>query len=406
MFIRVIVVFLIAVVPLRAQQQDVTISVTADAKHVFRLRLNAAERPFHEATHLRIVSKKSGADTIATPLSEVNGRHVYVEVVGTTPDSTGLVLTLADADARIDKKHPSPRWVVLRSVPVAEYTLDDVDRSIMIGLVDIVKGARMVHKGETKDPIADLVPIDLRQAPFDEDLSTRKYALAGISRLEPMWLASDEPSGARTILNYGYDADGMSIVQVVRAWYGPLRRMVYQPGAIVGVSSVGGEPPTFRVFDESKDSARYARVTAHSWQRPHNDTMIDGRYVVASMSILSSCVIPPKRWEAYPKAATLTRSVRLGFAPGYEGCVSARQSETSWPFGAALADSTHCHILASAKDANENTWYFVGLSVDGDPAMRRTFGDFSAGSEKVITGGWLPASALTIMGIPGVEGHR
>ncbi|MEY3386962.1 MAG: hypothetical protein RIR53_1773 [Bacteroidota bacterium] len=399
MLILAHILFFVALVPLCAQVQELTISTNAGAVYKLRLRTVSSERPFHEAHHLRITTSKTGNDTVVTPIAEVNGRHMYVEVIGVTPDSAGLVLTLVDADARVQKKHPATRWVVMRSAAMAEYTLDEVDRTIMVGLTDIVKGARMVHKGETKVPIADLVSIDLREKPYNEDLSPRKYALAGIERLEPMWLASDEPSGARTILNYGYDADGRGIVQVVRAWYGPLRRLVYQPGAIVGVGSVGGEPPTFRIFDESKDSSRYARVTAHAWQGPQNDTMIDGRYIVASMSILSSCVIPPKRWEQFPRSANVTRPVRLGFAPGYEGCASARHSETSWPFGTPLEESTPCQILAVGKDASDATWYFVGLSIAGDPAVRRSFGDYTAGSEPVITGGWLPASALRISGV-------
>lgn len=386
---------LLTAVQVSAQQQEVVFSVTADSRCVLRLRLIASERPFHEAYHLRITPSNSGSDTLVTPISEVNGRQVYVDVLGPTPDSSGLVLTLVDADSRIEKKLPAIRWVVLRSVPVAGYTLDDIDRTIMTGLSDIVEGARMVHKGETARPLTDLKRIDLKSEPYSRILSRQAFAAAGINRLEPMWLLSDEASGAQSILTYGFDDDGLATVQVVRSWYGPLRRLVYQRGAIVGVTPSGGESPALRVFDESSDSSRYARVIRYAWTDPDADSLADGRYVVQAMTIVSACVIPPKRWDPFPQSARLTRSVRLGFAPGYEGCASALHGDASWPFGTSLKASTSCEILATSKDASDNAWHFIGVRLPNDPAVRRLFGDYSsAETEQLVTGGWVAASAL------------
>jgi len=58
--------------------------------------------------------------------------------------------------------------------------------------------------------------------------------------------------------------------------------------------------------------------------------------------------------------------------------------------------------VASALDASQAPWHFVSLRIKGDAAMRRTFGDYTAGDEEVVTSGWLPASALRVTGVPSV----
>ena len=395
---QVVVFLFLALVA--TQAQDFVVSRTEGQTHVLRLTQRGEEFLHHDAVLVQVRSRKGRADTAVIPIDEIQGRAEWVEVLGPLPDSSGIALSLVDARARVTKKHPLVRYVSLRPDADGRYRVTEADVSMWTSARDILQGARMVHKGETKLPIADLEPINLSLEPYSRDLSTGTYALAGIDRIEPMWLLSYEETGALTALNYGYDDDGLPTVQVVRKWYGPLRRIVYHHGAIVGVTSVAPNPPILRVFDESNDSSRFARVSVYSWAGPDADTAVDGRYVMRSMAVLSSCVSPPKQWLAFPLEAAVLRPVRLGFAPGQEGCTASGPRSSVWPFQNVIPNGTICHINATANDASEAPWHFVSLQMKGDAAMRRTFGDFTAGDEDVITSGWLPASALNVMGIP------
>lgn len=374
---------------------------------LIRLTEQAGEFPSHDAVFVCRRRINGRIDSTVTPMDEIRGRGEWVEVAGCTPDSASIVLALTDARERKQSQMPRVRHVIVRAGEDGRYIRTDISDLVMESLRDVFQGARMVHKGETTRPLTGLKPIDLKSEPHSRTLSRHAFAGAGIDRLEPMWLLSDEAKGAQCILTYGYDDDGHATVQVVRSWYGPLRRLIYQRGAIVGVTPSGGDSPTIRVFDESSDSARYARVIRYAWTDPDADTLADGRYVVQAMTIVSACAIPPRRWDAFPQPARLVRSVRLGFAAGYEGCSSARHGDASWPFGKPLDAATSCEILATAKDANDNTWHFIGVRLPNDPALRRLFGDFaSSESEQLITGGWVAASALEITALAGVGVDR
>lgn len=393
-FVCLLVIFLAGVM-CAAQSHEVIISRAGDVATRLRLVEQEGKVPHHLAVLVSTHSPSGAADSVVVPIKEISGLGLWIEVAGRTPDSSGVVLGLTSATERLAIDSPRVRHVVIRSQTFGGYNLVDVDGRIMESLRDVFQGARMVHKGETTRPLTGLKPIDLKLEPHSRTLSRHAFAGAGIDRLEPMWLLSDEAKGAQCILTYGYDDDGHATVQVVRSWYGPLRRLIYQRGAIVGVTPSGGDSPTLRVFDESSDSSRYARVIRYAWADPDADTMADGRYVVQAMTIVSACVIPPRRWDAFPQPARIVRSVRLGFAAGYEGCSSARHGDASWPFGKPLDAATSCEILATAKDANDNTWHFVGVRLPNDPALRRLFGDFaSSESEQLITGGWIAASAV------------
>jgi hypothetical protein len=399
--------FLLSAVLVCAQSRDAVISRTAAQTCSVRLVPLGGETPQHDLFFVRIRTSKRGADTSAAPVREINGAGLWVEVAGRTPDSTGIVLMLVDAAQRGAKKFPRTRHAVLTDDGADGYRLRYVDGALWTSTRDVVQGARMVHKGETKLPIADLEPIDLKSEPFRRLLSAGAYTMAKIDRVEPMWLLSEETSGARAVLNYGYDEDGQSVVQVVRLWYFPLKRLVYCRGAIVSVTPERNAPPEIGVFDESQDSSRFARVTVYGWQLPDADSMVDGRYKMRTMTVMSSCVIPPKQWLPFPLLASVIRPTRLGFAPGYEGCASARHGDASWPFGSPLEASTSCEILATSKDASDNAWHFIGVRLPNDPAVRRLFGDYSSSeTEQLITGGWVAASALDTLGLPGVEVNR
>ncbi len=392
--------FLLSAVLVCAQSRDAVISRTAAQTCSVRLVPLGGETPQHDLFFVRVRAAKRGADTSVAPVREINGAGLWVEVAGRTPDSTGIVLMLVDAAQRGAKKFPRTRHAVLTDDGADGYRLRYVDGALWTSTRDVVQGARMVHKGETKVPIADLEPIDLKSEPFRRLLSAGAYTMAKIDRIEPMWLLSEESSGARAVLNYGYDEDGQSVVQVVRLWYFPLKRLVYCRGAIVSVTPERNAPPEIGVFDESQDSSRFARVTVYRWQLPDADSMVDGRYKMRTMTVMSSCVIPPKQWLPFPLLASVIRPTRLGFAPGQEGCTAIGPRSSGWPFEASLPEGTTCHIVASAVDASQAPWHFVSLRHKGDAAMRRSFGDYAAGDEEVVTSGWLPASALEIKGLP------
>lgn len=398
-----LLVFLFFTMLVCAQSQDVLVSRSQEQTCLIHLTEQAGEYPSHDAVFVCLRDLKGKIDSIVTPMDEIRGRGEWVEVAGRTPDSAGVVLALTDAREHKQSQAPRRRYILLHAGEDGRYVRTDISDLLMESVRDVFQGARMVHKGETTRPLTGLKTIDLKSEPYSRTLSRHAFAGSGIDRLEPMWLLSDEPKGAQCILTYGYDDDGHSTVQVVRLWYGPLRRLVYQRGAIVGLTPSGVESPTLRVFDESSDSSRYARVIRYAWTDADADSLADGRYVVQAMTIVSSCVIPPKRWDPFPQPARLARSVRLGFAPGYEGCSSARHSESSWPFGKPLEVNTPCEVLASAQDAIGNVWNFVGVRVLNDPAVRRTFGDHGTSeSEQIITGSWVPASAVEIIGRTGV----
>jgi hypothetical protein len=398
---------LLFIAVLNTRGQDLVVARNQERTCLIRLTEQAGEFPSHDAVFVCRRSLKGAIDSIVTPIDEIRGRGEWVEVAGHTSDSIGIVLALTDARERKQSQSPRIRHIILRAGEDGRYVRTDINDLMMEYVRDVVQGARMVHKGETARPLTDLKRIDLKSEPYSRILSRQAFAAAGMSRLEPMWLLSDEASGAQSILTYGFDDDGLATVQVVRSWYGPLRRLVYQRGAVVGVTPSGGESPALRVFDESSDSSRYARVIRYAWTDPDADSLADGRYVVQAMTIVSACVIPPKRWDPFPQSARLTRSVRLGFAPGYEGCASARHGDASWPFGSPLEASTSCEILATSKDASDNAWHFIGVRLPNDPAVRRLFGDYSSSeTEQLITGGWVAASALDTLGLPGVEVNR
>lgn len=397
-----LLVFLLSTVLACAQNQDFVISRTERQSNVLRLTQRGDGFSFHDAYLVRVRSVKGRVDSAVTPVVEIQGRAMWVEVLGPLPDSSGIVLSMVDARLRTTKKHPLVRYATMRVSTEGTYRLTEVDASMWTSARDIVQGARMVHKGETNPPLADLQPIDLKTEPYSNLLSPGAFAMTKISRIEPMWLLNTESSGARTVLSYGYDDDGQAVVQVVRLWYFPLKRLIYCRGAIVGITPKGDTPPLVRVFDESSDSSRFARVTVYGWMGPDADSLVDGRYRVQSMSVMSSCIIPPKRWLTFPLEAKVQRAVRLGFAPGQEGCTASGPRSSSWPFQDALPEGTVCHILATTLDVSEAPWHFVSLRQKGDAAMRRSFGDYTAGDEEVITSGWLPASALRVTGVPSV----
>ncbi|HBB24979.1 MAG TPA: hypothetical protein DCZ59_01810 [Bacteroidetes bacterium] len=397
-----LILFLLSTVLACAQNQDFVISRTERHSNLLRLTQRSDGFSFHDAYLVRVRSVKGRVDSAVTPVVEIQGGAKWVEVLGRTPDSAGIVLSLTDAAQRGVKKFPRTIHAVLTDDGADGYHLRYVDDGLWASTRDVVQGARMVHKGETKLPISDLEPIDLKSNPFRQLLSTGAYTMAKIDRIEPMWLLSEESSGARAVLNYGYDEDGQSVVQIVRLWYFPLKRLVYCRGAIVSVVPERNMPPAIGVFDESQDSSRFARVTVYGWQPPDADTLVDGRYAVRTMNVMSSCVIPPKTWLPFPLLASVTRQLRLGFAPGQEGCSALGPRSSGWPFEVPLAEGTTCHIVASALDASQAPWYFVSLRQKGDAAMRRTFGDYTAGDEEVVTSGWLPANALTVTGVPSV----
>ncbi len=394
--------FLLSAVLACAQSQDSVISRTSVQTCSVRLVPRDGDSPQHDLFFVRVRAAKRGADTSVVPVREINGAGLWIEVAGRTPDSTGIVLKLIDAAQRGVKSFPRTMHAVLAEAGDDGYDLRYVDERLWTSTRDLVQGARMVHKGETKLPISDLAPIDLRSDPLRQQLSNGAYTMAKIDRIEPMWLLSEESSGARAVLNYGYNEDGQSVVQIVRLWYFPLKRLVYCRGAIVSVVPERNMPPAVGVFDESQDSSRFARVTVYGWQPPDADTLIDGRYTVRTMNVMSSCIIPPKKWLPFPLLASVTRQLRLGFAPGQEGCSALGPRSSGWPFEAPLAEGITCHIVASALDASQAPWHFVSLRIKGDAAMRRTFGDYTAGDEEVVTTGWLPASALRVTGVPSV----
>ncbi len=397
-----LVIFLLSTMLVCAQSQDVVISSTARQTCSVRLVQQGGEQPQHAALFVRMGSAKRAADSSVSPITELSDIGLWIEVAGRTPDSSGVVLSLTSAKERAAKPEPRIRHVVLRARSDEGYALSDIDGHMMESLRDIVQGARMVFRGETNRPVSDLPSLDPKQEPYDQLLSMASFAVAGVERLTPMWLLSSSAGGAENVLTYGYDDGGNPTVQVVRIGDGPLRRLIFQRGAIVGVTPVGMGSPTIRVFDESSDSGRYARAIRYVWDEPTSEPNTSGRYVAQAMSILSACVIPPKRFAPFPLAARLTSAVRLGFAPGSEGCSSSRHDVYSWPFGKPLDAATPCEILATANDAADIPWTFIGVREANDPAVRRSFGDHGTSeSEQVITGGWVPASSLEVTGIPG-----
>ena len=384
-----------------AQVEDVVISKTGGETFMVRLRAIAGEYVHHDATFLRLRKTKSGIDTLATAIDDINGRNEWVDVLGLGPDSASVVLALTDAIERVKQTTVRRRLLVVRPSGDGRYVRDFVDDAQLQALQDIVQGARIVHKGLTKDPIAGLQPINTKEQPYSRSLGRAAYHLANIERIEPMWLLAQNGDEATTVLNYGFDDQRRPTVQVIRMTYGPMRRVLFQHGTIVGVTPNASDPPTLRIFDESSDSSSYARSTVHQWEGPRVDTVVDGRYRVTSMTFLSSCTIPPRTWLPFPRTATVVREIRMGFAPGYEGCASARLASTSWPFGKPLAQAMSCQVVASATDAEGQTWYFVSARVNNDPAVRRSFNDHgTTEQEMVYTGGWVPASALKITGVP------
>ena len=137
------------------------------------------------------------------------------------------------------------------------------------------------------------------------------------------------------------------------------------------------------------------------------DRSVEAGYVAETMAILSACVIPPRRFAPFPLTARLVREVRLGFSPGAEGCSSSRHDGNSWPFDKPLDVATPCEILATVNDVTDAPWHFIAVRVSNDPAVRRLFGDHGTSeSEQILTGGWVPASALETLGLPSIEGER
>lgn len=384
-----------------AQQQNVTVSKAGSATYVVRLQSVAGQYVHHEAMFLRLRKTKNGTDTLATAIDEINGRNEWVDVLGVGPDSASVVLALTDAIERVTNPRVRRRLLLLRAAADGRYEREFIDDAHLQALQDIVQGARIVHKGLTKDPIAGLPTIDTKELPYARTLGRAAYHLANIERIEPMWLLAQNGEESTTVLNYGFDDRRRPTVQVIRMTYGPMRRVLFHHGTIVGVTPNATDPPALRIFDESSDSSSYGRLTVHQWEGPRVDTVVDGRYSVTSMTFLSSCTIPPRNWLPFPKTASVLREVRLGFAPGYEGCASARLASTSWPFGKPLAQAMSCQVVASAPDAEGQTWYFVSARVNNDPAVRRSFNDHGTSEQEMVyTGGWVPATALKITGVP------
>ncbi|MFM8770553.1 MAG: hypothetical protein ACKOE4_00805, partial [Candidatus Kapaibacterium sp.] len=387
-----------------AQSQDVVISRTALETCSVRLVSRGGEKPQSDVFFVRVQPTKRGVDTSVTPIREINGARLLIDIAGLTPDSSGLVLRLTGDTAQVVKVYAHVRHVVVSAASDGTYAVRDVDGRTMESLSDIVKGARMVHRGENSLPIASLPKIDLKSAPYNQSLSSAAFTMASVERLIPMWQLHQAANGAENILTYGFDEEGQPTVQVVRIGAGTLRRLVLQRGAIVGLSPEGSNSPSIRVFDESQDSGRYARTIRYAWNGSVLDKSVEAKYVPETMTILSGCVIPPKRFALFPLAARLTRAVRLGISPGAEGCSSSRHDSNSWPFGKPLDAATPCEILATASDATDAPWHFIGVRVANDPAVRRLFGDHGTSeSEQILTGGWVPASALETLGLPGVE---
>lgn len=402
-----IVVFLLLSVLVSAQSQDVVISRTALETRSVRLVSRGGDKPQSDLFFVRVQSTKRGVDTSVTPIREINGAGLLIDFAGLTPDSSGLVLKLTGDTAQVVKEYAHVRYIVVSDAIDRTYDVRDVDGRTMESLSDIVKGARMVHRGENSLPIANLPKIDLKSAPYNQSLSIAAFTMAGVERLIPMWQLHKAANGTESILTYGFNDEGQPTVQVVRIGAGTLSRMILQHGAIVGLSPEGSNSPSIRVFDESKDSGRYARVIRYAWNGTVLDKSVEANYVPETMAVLSACVIPPKRFAPFPLAARLTRTVRLGISPGAEGCSSSRHDSNSWPFGKPLDAATPCEILATANDATDAPWYFIGVRVANDPAVRRLFGDYETSeSEQILTGGWVPASALETLGLPDVEVKR
>ncbi|MBU3679611.1 MAG: hypothetical protein FGM32_08395 [Candidatus Kapabacteria bacterium] len=400
-----LVAFLLSTMLVCAQSQDVVISRTALQTCSVRLVPRGGEKPQVDLFFVRVRSAKRGADTSITPIRQINGAGALIDVVGRTPDSTGVILALNSDTAQLLKEYAHVRHVVVGATSDGTYTIADVDGRTMESLTDIVKGARMVHRGENSLPIANLSKVDLKSEPYNQSLSTAAFAVAGVERLIPMWQLFRSSSGAENILTYGFDDEMQPTVQVVQIGAGRLRRLIFQRGAIVGLSPEGSNSPSVRVFDESRDSGRYARAIRYAWNGSVLDNSVESRYVPQIMAILSACVIPPKRFAPFPLTARLTRAVRLGFSPGAEGCSSSRHDSYSWPFDKPLEAATPCEILATVNDAADAAWHFVAVRVQNDPAVRRLFGDHgTSDSEQILTGGWVPATALEALGLPGVDG--
>lgn len=396
-----LVLFFLSSMLVCAQYQDVVISRMERQTHILRLIARSGDQLTHDALFINVRTTKHGADSSFTPIAEINNLSHRVEVAGRTSDSNGIILALTRPSDPRPKEYSNTRHVVLRIGSDRTYHLADVDGRIMESLSDIVQGARMVHRGENSLPISNLPKLNLTTAPYSQTLSVAAFAVSGVERLTPMWQLSQSGNGAENILTYGFDDESQPTVQVVRIGAGPLRRLIVQRGVIVGLTSWGSSSPTVRVFDESSDSARYARVIRYEWNE--NDLTTDGHYVPDMMTILSTCVIPPKRFAPFPLSARLTKPVRLGFAPGAEGCTSSRHDVYSWPFAKPIDAETPCEILATAKDAADVSWHFIGVRVSNDPAVRRLFGDHGTSeSAHILTGGWAPASSLEVTGIPGV----
>lgn len=402
-----LVAFLLSTILVCAQTQDVVISRTALQTCSVRLVPRGGDTARHDVVFLRVRLAKRGADTSITPIREINGAGLLIDIAGRTPDSSGVVLALNADTAQLLKDYAHVRHVVVGARSDGTYTVREVDGRTMESLVDIVKGARMVHRGENSLPIADLPKLDLNSAPYNQSLSAAAFAVAGVERLTPMWQLSRAANGAENILTYGFDDELQPTVQVVRIGAGRLRRLIFQRGAIVGLSPAGSNSPSVRVFDESQDSGRYARTIRYVWNGSVLDNSVEAGYVAETMSILSACVIPPRRFASFPLTARLTRAVRLGFSPGAEGCSSSRHDGNSWPFAKPLDAATPCQILATVNDVTDAPWHFIAVRVSNDPAVRRLFGDHgTTESEQILTGGWVPASALETLGLPGVEVER
>ena len=259
-----LVAFLLSTMLVCAQSQDVVISRTALQTCSVRLVPRVGEKPRYDLFFVRVRSAKRGADTSITPIREIKGAGLLISIAGRTPDSSGLVLALNTDTAQLLNEYAYVRHVVVGASSEGTYIVREIDGRTMESLTDIVKGARMVHRGENSLPVANLPKLDLKSAPYNQSLSISAFAVAGVERLTPMWQLFQAANGAENILTYGFDDELQPTVQVVQIGSGRLRRLIFQRGAIVGLSPAGSNSPSIRVFDESTDSGRYARAIRYA----------------------------------------------------------------------------------------------------------------------------------------------
>lgn len=345
------------------------------------LRTEGIDHPF-EDVWISWYDSSSGSHTL-TELSELHGENLAITVVGPTPDGTGTILDVVDADESVVFSRPIHKRLILAIQGKHRYQIQNLDDRFY-------QQAQLNFRDWNLD-VAD-------DSPFEDYLETAHDTLL------------DHPEVSASGRHYSIDINGdekldvvhygfyESEVPVLRVWIGEDHRLIPMIH-VEGVLAAFNPSLDPGIFSFSFLTIEPAGQQITALEEVYAGNVSDSTGYSAYTTIYSWGCKKPTEWLPYPLMARLSQTdMRLSLSPSGRDTIS-ESTKDDWVPWSILYTGQDCQVLAREVIEGVGEWLFVVAPADkANPEVQWIVAELHP-TKTLYVGGWLPSTSVELSNV-------